>query len=1165
MDREIPEARIEKRMTILLLALLFVLAPGPARADDAAPGSAPPQPAPTAESLVSTTLGEDIATAGYYELVSWCQDLGLDDSGSRKELQSRLAAHYKVTLPVEAAKGGRIVTVKSARESEYFTVSEVNEKYVILRGDVIVEVRDEAKGSVQEIKARSVTYNQTRHTISAEGDVSYTLTRGKETQQYTGSRFSFDLDSSEGVFYDGSTTRVVSQAGSQLTYTFQGTTISRLENNTVILQDGSFTTSQPVDPFWSIEANTVWILAPNEWAVANALLMVGRIPILYIPAFFWPGDSLFFNPNIGYDNRTGMFIQTTTYLIGRKTKQDNPFSFLQMSDTGETAYKEELRGLFLRKMPGESPPPDKGQNLKLLLDVYSHLGGFLGVTGDFPQLASFRTGVAISRSIFPLSVNGPYSPTWIQPDGTAVSYWNSSSFFGVLVPFRFGMDGNIQGSSDLFSASWKFAYYSDPTFTSDFYNRNEGLNFNAVLQPTTNPVQSAATTSQPTLSWDFVSKLDLSKLVKLPFIQSISFPTINANMTWQSKDEPNSTVDPLASDPGHTFYYPSSITFPNIAFSVSGEILKVGTTPSTAAPSTTAAPGAQAQPGATAAAPAQAPVQSAVPSVPAPAPPQGAAPVPGQAQTAGQPSSQPPVAPQAGAQPAAQAPPAAQAAEKPVLPDPGKGMRMPVFTKPEAPAPSKPAPGQFKEPSRRTDSPGAAGSESTLDVTYQLQPRATLEHTFDTTNWVNKQDVDYSILYRTFDTGGSGQLSAATSLWDRLADNTTTLSLDGEYRYRFDPDANAASTWQSLLQSDLQQDRLTLRGTTQTTVRPLQSIPELSGSTASYRIGVRLYQLSYPDPLNPVLTGVGPTWTPDAISDNTVQSSLVYQTGLLTNTLGLTLQLPPLVPVYTALLQSGTPDVTGRIQAQGAAPISSIPSSQPFVLTAGLDAGPNISVSQALQFDPSASVLQTTTSQMKLWGLTGSFIAQAAAPAPLQPATLNLAYNSGSNPRYYWKDRIKVDASVQTSWNMNLQQPSINELDLTFNLNFSIYQFLDLTFSSVSYNNQTYLYFPGWAAQAGRPWVNPLTDLLQSINFFNIQDRYNSNFKLRSLSVKLVHHLRDWDISLEYSGSPQLRTLASGRQAIEWTPTYSLQIKWLAVPLMQSTMQGDYTGVTVLN
>ncbi len=1141
-------------MTVLLIALLIALAPAPAQAADAppAPGQTPspsgeaasPAPAaqpsaqpagpPTAESLTTSTLGSDIATASYYELVSWCDNLGIDDSGSRKELQARLAAYYKVTLPPEAAKGKRSVTVRSARESEYFTVTDVNEKYVILRGDVVIEVRDTDKGSVQEIKAQSVTYNQTRHTISAEGNVSYTLTKGTDKQNYTGERFSFDLDTAEGVFYEGSTTKVVTQQGTQLTYTFKGKTLSRLENNTVILQDGSFTSSQPVDPFWSVRASTVWILAPSEWAASNAVLMVGRIPLMYLPAFFWPGDSLFFNPNIGYDSRLGMFVQTTTYLIGRKTKQDNPFSFLQMSDAGGSAYKEELRGLFLRKIPGEAPPPDNGQNLKLLLDLYSHLGGFFGVTGEFPPLASFRTGIGISRSIFPLSAAGPYSPTWIQPDGTPVSYWNTSSFFGVLVPFRFGMDGSIQTSTDMFSLSWKFAYYSDPTFTSDFYNRNEGLNFNTILQAPSssqNPVQSAATASQPTLSWDFVSKLDLTRLVKSPFIQSISFPTFNANMTWQSKDEPNSTIDPLASDPGHTFYYPSSITFPNVSFSVSGEILKVGTTQTAAS----SAPGSSA--------PTSQPSGAA-----------GTSPTT-QPQTQGQ-------AP-AGAQ-SSEAASSAAVTEKSTAPDPGKGMKMPVFAKPEVSTKPKKQPGLFREPTPRGDAAGqGSGTESTLDVTYQVQPRATLEHTFDTTNWINKQDVDYGILYRTFDTGGTGQVTAAASLWDRLVDNSTTLSLDTEYRYRFDPDANAASTWQSLVQSDLQQDHLIVRGTNQTTVRPLQAVPELSGSTASYRLGLRLYQLSYPDPLNPVLTGVGPTWTQDAVTDNTAQANLQYQTGIWTNNLGLTLQLPPLVPTYTALVSSGTPDITGKLQAQGAAPISSTPSTQPFVLTAGLDAISNISLSQAFQYDPTVTTLQTATSQWKFWGFTGSYVAQALTTgSSLEPATLNLAYTSGSNPRYFWKDRIKVDASVQTSWNMNLQQPSINELDLTFNLNFSIYKFLDLTFSSVSYNNQTYLYFPAWA---GANYKSPLEDLIQSINFFNIQDRYKSNFKLRSLSVTLVHHLRDWDVSFTYTGSPQLRTLTSGRQAIEWTPTFSLQIKWIAVPVMQSTIQADYTGITTLN
>ena len=73
--------------------------------------------------------------------------------------------------------------------------------------------------------------------------------------------------------------------------------------------------------------------------------------------------------------------------------------------------------------------------------------------------------------------------------------------------------------------------------------------------------------------------------------------------------------------------------------------------------------------------------------------------------------------------------------------------------------------------------PLAAGLGSSFDVTYQLQPRATLQHTFDTTNWTTQQTIDYGLLYQTLDTGGSGQITAAASLWDRLADVTTGFSM----------------------------------------------------------------------------------------------------------------------------------------------------------------------------------------------------------------------------------------------------------------------------------------------------------------------------------------------------------------------------------------------------
>ena len=110
-----------------------------------------------------------------------------------------------------------------------------------------------------------------------------------------------------------------------------------MSNDTVILQKGSFTTSAtPDDPLYQIRMSTVWLLAPGEWAVQDAVLMIGRVPILYLPGFFWPGDEFFFNPNIGLQAREGSFVQTTTYLLGRKPAQDTPFSFLQLSSASGT-------------------------------------------------------------------------------------------------------------------------------------------------------------------------------------------------------------------------------------------------------------------------------------------------------------------------------------------------------------------------------------------------------------------------------------------------------------------------------------------------------------------------------------------------------------------------------------------------------------------------------------------------------------------------------------------------------------------------------------------------------------------------------------------------------------------------------------------------------------
>ncbi|MEW5815824.1 MAG: hypothetical protein AB1798_10585, partial [Spirochaetota bacterium] len=81
--------------------------------------------------LFQRTLAMDIDTAGYYELLSWCQVLGISEKGGRKELQQRLRDYYRITPSKEQKKeeeAAKRISIESARKTEYFTIEEINEK-----------------------------------------------------------------------------------------------------------------------------------------------------------------------------------------------------------------------------------------------------------------------------------------------------------------------------------------------------------------------------------------------------------------------------------------------------------------------------------------------------------------------------------------------------------------------------------------------------------------------------------------------------------------------------------------------------------------------------------------------------------------------------------------------------------------------------------------------------------------------------------------------------------------------------------------------------------------------------------------------------------------------------------------------------------------------------
>ncbi len=1077
--------------------------------DTAAPAAPADAPRTTAD-LVSGSLAADIDTASYYELIAWCRSLGLAETGSRRELQERLRDHYHLPVPEAPAGAGRTVTIRSARSAEYFTIEQADESYLVLSGDVVVELRDAEAGATHTIRAGRLTYNQARRTLAAGGGVVYTLEEGGRVETFEGRSLSLDLDTWEAAFTDGRTSKTQSRGDRELTFSFEGSSITRLAGDRVLLEDGTFTSCDLVDPHYAIRARKVWLLAAGEWALRDAVLTVGRVPVLWMPVFFYPGDKLVFNPSFGFRQREGAYVQTTTYLLGRRSEEESMFSFLKVDEAQGTAYNQELHGIFLRKLPTRAPVGGTSDaTLKLLVDGYSRLGVFLGLAGDFPPAATFDAGIAFSRSLFVDPGTGLYTPFYPYGDGTDV-YWNSSVLLGVHVPFRFGFSADTRAATDTWSGTLHFELYSDPSFTSDFHGRSEGFRLSETLEPT----QGTAAGATNSFVWEVTNRIDLARALGLAAGQTLVMPYLNGRFSWLSRtqppppDTPEGWPSPEASEPSRTFYYPSSIAIPTGSITASGTILRLG-----GAPARAGAGGA--------------------------------------------------------------------ADSRPPRTGPGKGYRDPFATEAEedgrggTPAAGR---GEPRAPAPRPDaSLAAAPSGPSLEITYQAAPRFALEHTFDAADWQAPEDIDLGILYGTFETAGTGRVQAAGSVAGGRLGASLAVGFDSLWRLRFDPAAgiDGTSEWLTLLQRDLQQDRLDFTSTLAATGRPFPDTSVFAGSTLSWRLGLRLLQLRWDgmDVLAPAFGTRTLDLTKDTVSEHSLLATIPFALPPVSVSMTLSAVLPPIDGSLTARLDAAAWMFGVRVQA-GAKEVAGAWQAQPLAISLSAEPWKGIVLSEDLQVSLAGDGVERSTTQFRAPGFTASFVAARLAPVDILtglptgpvaflPSSVRLGYDAGTGPLWSWKDRVRLEAGLRTGWSMNVLRYTDNLFEFAPRLTLAVHEALDLTFSSLSVNTKTYRYIPGLPEAVGESWVNPVVDLARSFNFFNPPDRYLSAFKIRSISLKAVHHLHDWDLSFEYTGSPKLVTYDSGLRQYEWSPTFAIRLQWIPVPEVKAAVSGDREGVRV--
>ncbi|TFG84207.1 MAG: LPS-assembly protein LptD, partial [Spirochaetales bacterium] len=523
---------------------------------------------PTDEDLLLKTMALDIAGSDYYALVAWARELGLSESGTATELRARLYAYYSVEAPAPAASAKRTIVIESADRSEYLSAKEGGDATVLFTGRVSIFIKDDEEGQTISLQADEVLFNRDANLLSARGNVVFERKRPDGTDYFMGETLELDMDDNSGLFMEGQSAR--GEGKDRLI--FRADDIVSKGAGVLVFKDGEISSCEDNLPHYSIRASKVWILGGNEWAMLNATLSVGELPVLYLPFFYYPGEEIVFHPVFGYDNRNGRFIQTTTYLLGEKAPKEESISLFRLTEGG-ASYEREVRGVFLRTTDAKKEGTTS-DFVKVFADIYSGLGGFVGAQAKVASLGALQAvdgffGLGLSRSVFYSS--GIYTP--FTEAGDYQSVWNSSYFLGAELPLRFGIEFVTRLTLGPLGLSLSTPFYGDPYFDQDFRNRSEDmawLKFLSQDEPVTPPGKRSS----------FVDRIDAQMSVPaslLPsWISSASLSRLSSSLSWASKARPVPGTQPELTlyyeDPSREFFYPDQLTYLDAAGALSGTI-----------------------------------------------------------------------------------------------------------------------------------------------------------------------------------------------------------------------------------------------------------------------------------------------------------------------------------------------------------------------------------------------------------------------------------------------------------------------------------------------------------------------------------------------------------------------------------------------------------------
>lgn len=1016
---------------------------------------------------LNRSLAFDIQNAEHDELLAWCRVLDLSEEGDDDTLRKRLLDHYNIDAEADRAKDtdGTKIIVESAHKGEYFEAEVDNldaETVVRLSGRVVITAQTASRK--HRIEADQVVFNQTQNTVSVTGNIAYMVVIDGEEERYSGDKIVFKVSDWTGVIFRGAVERTQEVDGETVDFIFEGESIRQPGEGVLILNEGSITS----DPnfYYRLKAKKIWITGLSEWGLLSATLYVGHIPVFFFP-FYWKSDNdLFFNPAIGNQRRIGYYIQTSTYLIGRKEPK-NEFAIMGFGGSDDSDDELVREGLFLFRKADSGKTANKN-TLKYMLDIYTSLGAMTGFLGEFTTEKSsidFYATIAVSRSIT------PDGRVYFRKDGETKVYWNSSQIGNAMIPFRWGSKIDYKINGWFLSLDW----YSDPFYLQDFDSRKEDFDWLSYLLGEES-ADAEETDLVADLKWEIGGSEKVSLTAGNPWLGDFAIDSFRASLTWRNmtnlelskSNNPDKNYDPL-----RIFYYPHILVLPDLKLSFRGK----------------------------------SPVWS-----------------------------------------------------------------LDRFNQPKAPTEADTPPEKKSELPETISVPFRGSLDSAYSsellnasIDYSIRSQLYIEHESDSSEWSSPSDIDFDFKPAKIGTSPQGYLNYRLDLWEGLTGLNGATSLSGLYQTHVDMFGEKSYPNDETRLADHQNTKFLWENQTGLYFKPFRSTSTFSNSSFNYDFDATLYTYSFANGAtvaNPRYSGF---WLSgkDDFRRNLISSAIIWRLGAFKISFVNTADIPPLDQRYSISSTMGFDHEGWKLDvSQQTLYKSNQWDPQPLIMKAAWKGWKDeVEISQAARYDIDHNRIENTETIFRFWGFETSFVANYGINYTWNQRDLRweedgmgfasrhlkFLFHRNFNPAPFWKNRIRLHTVVDASWNINLNQPTDNVLKFEWTQEFHTYKFIDVKLTFTASNKNMYTYFPWWRRRFNiLEKRNFFEDLAKSFNIFRARDRYESDFNMERLDLTLVHHLGNWDLTIQYGGWPSYNPM---RGSYGWKSDFNLFVKWNPLPM----------------